>query len=200
MPFPRRHYRALLRKLIGFCALTLLLSRTFAEPWQISVWDQGYEPNPYLLHRLSYVLDGLKLTAAGDPQLLNLLNRIRLRVPLEGLEPGPPNAYALPSDQEPTIILESHFISQVGELAAAGAYLAVADQSGLGEYARARICAQLAKTDTEAKRNGAVPVFTVDIDAFPESATLKRILRKLGVHSRSAAVEVAGQMRSGILV
>lgn len=29
---------------------------------------------------------------------------------------------------------------------------------------------------------------------------VKRILRKLGVHSRSAAVEVAGQMRSGILV
>jgi len=28
---------------------------------------------------------------------------------------------------------------------------------------------------------------------------VKRILRKLGVHSRSAAVEVAGQMRSGIL-
>jgi len=119
----------------------------------------------------------LRSVARKEPDLSYLLERTRLRTPTESAAKESPNAYAVPGIDERFIIIESRFVGQIAALSAAGAYLAWADKItryqnmvGATEGVRAQICAQLARTDHDAKENGIKPVFTIKLDEFPESA------------------------------
>lgn len=148
-----------------------------AAPADVAPWEEGQPQNAFLLRRLSFVLEGLRSTAAADPALKNVLDRIRLRAPEASLFETMPNAYALADAGQRLILIESRFVNQIAALSAAGAYITVA------EYAagRAEICRQLAATDRDAKRKGVIPVFTIRLETVPQFAhpPTRRALEKL---------------------
>jgi hypothetical protein len=153
----RRHW-------LSAAALSLFAVFTSAAPGATEPWEENQPQDAFLMRRLSFVLDGLRSTARADPGLARILERVRLRAPNKSLVESMPNAYAFPGGDKRFILIESRFVDQIAALSAAGAYMIVAEyQKGKSE-----ICRQLAATDRAAKRQGAVPVFTVRLESLPE--------------------------------
>lgn len=157
--------------------LLALATTAGAAPADVAPWEEGQPQSAFLLRRLSFVLEGLRSTAAADPALKSVLDRIRLRAPEASLFEAMPNAYALTDAGQRFILIESRFVNQIAALSAAGAYITIAEYSA----GRAEICRQLAATDREAKQKGVTPVFKVRLETVPEFAhpPTRRALEKL---------------------
>lgn len=157
--------------------LLALATTAGAAPAGVAPWEEGQPQNAFLLRRLSFVLEGLRSTAAADPALKSVLDRVRLRAPETSLFESMPNAYALADAGQRLILIESRFVNQIAALSAAGAYITIAEYTA----GRAEICRQLAATDREAKQKGATPVFKVRLETVPEFAhpPTRRALEKL---------------------
>jgi hypothetical protein len=162
---------------VPIAVVLLVFSATAtAAPSDIPPWEEGYERDAFLQRRLSYVLEGLRFTARSDPALKDVLERIRLRTPTRSLQEAFPNAYAIPGANTKFILIESRFAGQIAALSAAGAYLTM-----MGVAGEAPICRQLLLTASDAKDRGTQPVFTIQLEKFPESADppTRRGLEKL---------------------